>query len=121
MVVDLEFVDEVCIVRLHGRFATGQDKSYLREKTEEIKESGCPRVLVDFHRVDYVDSTGIGFLIGIYTSIMKCRDGVFVLANTNPRVREVLELTRLTSVFPIYPDEAGALDALRKGQSAAAL
>ncbi len=67
---------------------------------------------MDFAHVDYVDSTGIGFLIGIYTSVKKSPLGRFALANPNRRVREVLELTRLAQVIQIYPNEAAALEAL---------
>jgi anti-anti-sigma factor len=105
---------------LHGRFATGQDSAYLRGKTEEIKSSGCSKVLADFSQVDYIDSTGIGFLIGIYTSVLKNANGHFVLANLNRRVREVLELTRLAQVMAIYPDEASAIRALDGGKGLSA-
>ena len=108
------------MLRLEGRFATGQDSLYLHTKAEELKDSGCVKILVDFGRVDYVDSTGIGFLIGIYTSVKKSPLGQFALANANRRVREVLELTRLAQVIQIYPNEAAALDALNAGGKSSA-
>ncbi|HEX6895953.1 MAG TPA: STAS domain-containing protein [Bryobacteraceae bacterium] len=118
MLVELEKRGEICFLRLHGRFATGKDSTYLRGKTEEVKNSGCSRVLADFGQVEYLDSTGIGFLIELYTSLSKDQNGRFVLANLNRRVREVLELTRLANVMPIYPDEKSALEALRQPISA---
>ena len=120
MRVELEFSDDVCVVRLKGRFATGQDKNYLRDKTDEIKKSGIVKILADFKEVSYIDSTGIGFLIGIYTSITKNQGGMFVLAGVNHRVQEVLELTRLDTIFPMYPDEAAAKRALKQGRTLAA-
>jgi anti-anti-sigma factor len=115
MLVDFEYLGDICVLRLEGRFATGQDSLYLHTKAEEIKNSGYAKVMVDFARVDYVDSTGIGFLIGIYTSIKKSPAGQFALVNTNRRVREVLELTRLAQIIQIYPTEAAALEALGAG------
>jgi anti-anti-sigma factor len=115
MLVEFEFRGDICVLRLHGRFATGQDSLYLHTKAEELKNSGYVRILVDFGGVDYVDSTGIGFLIGIYTSVTKSPSGQFALANANRRVREVLELTRLAQVIKLYPTEAAALDALNAG------
>src|SRR6516164_2045035 len=106
MLVDLEKRGGVCVLRLHGQFATGRDSAYLRAKTEEIKATGLAKVLADFSDVDYIDSTGIGFLIGLYTSILKIDGGDFVLANVGKRVREVMELTRLASIIPIYADDA---------------
>jgi anti-sigma B factor antagonist len=119
MLVELEKRGAICVLRLHGRFATGKDSAYLRAKTAELKNSGCSRVLADFAQVEYLDSTGIGFLIEVYTSVLKNATGSFVLANLNRRVREVLELTRLAHVMPIYPSEEAALEALNQNLSSA--
>jgi anti-anti-sigma factor len=115
MLVDFEYRGDLCVIRLEGRFTPSEDSFYLHTKAEELKNSGCPKVLVDFNHVDYVDSTGIGFLIGIYTSIKRSPAGRFALANASRRVREVLELTRLAEVIQIYPTEAAALEALEAG------
>lgn len=112
MLVDFEHRGDICVLRLEGRFATGQDSLYLHNKAEELKNSGVTKVLVDFAGVDYVDSTGIGFLIGIYTSVTKSPQGKFALVNPNRRVREVLELTRLAQIIQTYPSEDAALGAL---------
>jgi stage II sporulation protein AA (anti-sigma F factor antagonist) len=117
MLVEFEKCADVCVLRLQGRFATGRDSAYLRGKTDELKNSGYSKVLADFSQVEYIDSTGIGFLIAIYTSVLKSANGRFALANLNRRVREVLELTRLANVMPIYPNEAAAFEALEKDQS----
>ena len=119
MLVEFEHQGDVCVLRLHGRFATGQDSAYLRARSDEVKCSGYSKVLADFSQVSYIDSTGIGFLIGIYTSILKNASGRFVLANLNRRVRDVLELTRLANVIPIYPSEDAALAALEAGKKSA--
>ena len=116
MLVEIESRGDLCVLRLHGRFVTGRDSAYLRGRTEEIKNSGASKVLADFSQVDYIDSTGMGFLIGIYTSVMKNPGGCFVLCNLNRRVREVLELTRLANVMTIYANEDAALRALHEGQ-----
>ena len=113
MLVEFEYRGDICVLRLEGRFATGQDSLYLHTKAEELKTSGYVKILVDFSRVDYVDSTGIGFLIGIYTSVTRSATGRFVLCSLNRRVREVLELTRLANVMPIYPNADAANEALQ--------
>jgi anti-anti-sigma factor len=118
MLVEFEQRGEICILRLHGRFATGQDSAYLRSKSDEIKAAGYSKVLADFSQVSYIDSTGIGFLIGIYTSVLKNANGRFALANLNRRVRDVLELTRLANVMPIYSTEDAAIEALASQASA---
>jgi anti-anti-sigma factor len=120
MLVEFEFRGDICVLRLHGRFATGQDSLYLHTKAEELKTSGYAKILVDFGAVDYVDSTGIGFLIGIYTSVTKSPNGRFALINANRRVRDVLELTRLAQVIQMYPNETDALEALNAGGKSSA-
>jgi len=119
MLIELEFQNDVCILRLKGRFVTGADVGYLRAKAEEIKSSGCRRVMADFRDVPYVDSTGIAFVVGVYTSVTRSLGGRFVLVGPSHRVREVLDLTRLSTVIPIYPDEASGLTALRAASAKA--
>lgn len=112
MLVEFEYRGDICVVQLEGRFATGQDALYLQSRADELKASSCSKILVDFSHVDYIDSTGIGFLIGIYSSVTKDSAGRFALANVNRRVREVLELTRVAQIIPIYSDTAAGLRAL---------
>lgn len=112
MLVEFEYRGDICVVQLTGRFATGQDALYLQTRADELKASGYSKILVDFSQVDYIDSTGIGFLIGIYSSVTKNPEGRFALSTVNRRVREVLELTRIAQIIPIYPNTAAALQAL---------
>ena len=118
MLVEFEYRDDLCILRLQGRFVTGADVGYLRAKAEEVKASGCRKVLADFRRVPYVDSTGIAFVVGLYTSLTRSQGGRFALVAPSPRVREVLDLTRLSTVIPFYADEASGLAALREDAKA---
>lgn len=117
MQVEFEYRDDVCILRLTGRFVTGADMSYLRAKADELKKNGYRKVLADFTKVPYIDSTGIAFVVGLYTS-MHNAGGRFVLTAPSPRVREVLELTRLNTVIPIARDEAAGLEVLREATKA---
>lgn len=119
MLIELEFKDDICILRPKGRFATGADADYLRAKVDEIKKSGRVKILADFRDVPYIDSTGIGFLVAIYTSVTNSLGGRFVLVGPNPRVREVLELMRLSTVFSTTADEASGM-ALLKSEGPAA-
>jgi anti-anti-sigma factor len=115
MLIELERKDDVCIIRLRGRFAAGADSAYLRGKAEEVKAGGAQKVLADFTEVPYLDSVGIGFLIGIYTNVLKSSAGRFAIVRPNERVRAVLQLTKLTGVFPAFEDETLALRTLQAG------
>jgi anti-anti-sigma factor len=111
MHIEFDVRGELCILRLKGRFLTGADTAYLRSKNEELKATGCRKVVADFREVPYVDSTGLGFIVGLYTSLRNL-GGHFVMANANSRVSEVLDVTRLKRVIPLFSDEASAIAAL---------
>jgi len=118
MLIELNQIDDVCIVRCEGRIATGSDPEYLRSKLDEVKRLACGKVLVDFREVVSVGSTGIGFVVAMYSSVTKLPDGRFVLVGAQPRVREVLDLTRLSSILPMAADMASGMAALRGTASA---
>src|ERR1700736_5035514 len=106
MLIELHQIDDVCVLRFEGRFTTGSDPEYLRSKSEELKQLGCGKVLVDFREVLSIGSTAIGFVVAIYSSVTKLPDGRFVLVGAEPRVREVLDLTRLSTILPMAADMA---------------
>ena len=108
IMIDIEKKDDVCLLRFRGNFHTGEDPDYLRAKMEEIKTVNCPKVLADFEHVPLVGSTGISFLVELYRN----SGGRFVLVKTQPRVREVLDITRLSTVFPQAADVESGLAAL---------
>jgi len=118
MLIDFEYRGDVCILRPKGRFVTGLDAAYLHSKTEEVRNSGRRKVMADFRDVPYVDSTGIGFLVGVYTTVTNA-GGRFVIVGPRERVREVLDLTRLSSVMPIAADEAAGMEFLHAVEPAA--
>jgi len=71
------------------------------------------KVLADFRDVPHIESTTIGFLVSIYTSVTRKGGGRFVLAGPSPRVRQVLDLMRLSTVIPLAPDFESGLALLR--------
>ena len=119
MVIEIKKKDEVCILRCEGRFLTGTDPEYLRVKKDEIKGQNCKRVLADFSEVSDVGSAGIGFIVGVYTSTRNS-GGRFILVGLKPRVREVFELTRVSTVIPAATDIASGLAILCNESLAAA-
>src|SRR6266849_5104816 len=105
MVIEFEFTREVCTLRLKGRFATGVDAEYLNARADELKATGYRKILADFRDVPYIDSTGVGFVVGLYSSFSRNSAGRFALANLNRRVRGVLDTTRLSTILSIFDDE----------------
>jgi len=119
MLIELERQDDVCVLRLRGRFVTGTNLNYLRDKTDEVNSQNCKKVLADLRELLSIGSTGIGLLVDIYTSVTKNASGRFVLVGPQPHVREVFELTHLDSVIPLVTDIASGLAVLRDEGTAA--
>ena len=113
MRIEVERQDDVCVLRIEGRLVTGTDPIYLQTKMDEIKSQNCNKVLADLRELLSIGSTGIGFLVRIYTSVTTRPDGRFVAVGSNPRVREVFDLTHLSKVFPLVSDMASGLALLR--------
>jgi len=118
MLIEVHQTDDVCTLRFEGRFTTGVELEYLRGKADELKQLSCGKVLVDFREVVSVGSTAIGFIVAIYSSVVAKPDGRFVLVGAQQRVREVLDLTRLSSILPLASDMASGLALLRGSASA---
>ena len=118
MVIELEQKEGICVLRFQGRLVSGTDPEYLRSKADEVKRLNCGKVLADFREVTAIGSMGMGFIVGIYTSLAKNPDGRFVLVGCVPRVREVLDLTRLSTVIPMAADMESGLIALRGASGA---
>lgn len=114
MLIELQQKDDVFILRFQGRIATGADLEYLSTKLEEIRSRRSDKVLADFSGASSIGSTGLGFVVGVYTSVVKAPGGRFVLVGANHRVREVLDLTRLSTIIPLAEDMNAGLAVLQK-------
>ena len=106
---------DVVIVDISGRLVYGDDTSLLRSEVKEIFEDGGPQVVLNLSDVPYVDSGGIGTLVGLYTSA-KNAGGDLKLACPSERVNHALEITKLIPVIGVYSDESDALAALREAK-----
>jgi anti-anti-sigma factor len=110
MHIDFLIEGDIAILQLEGRFSTGSDAEFLRAK-EGLAESGKRLVVVDCSQVPYLDSTALNFLVGLYTAA-KDAGGRFALCGLNKRMREVLRITHLDEILPIYTTRESALAAL---------
>ncbi len=111
--IDVEQYGEVCVLRCQGSFLAGLDQDYIQAKIEDIKQLNCTMVLADFHEVPSIGSSGIAFIVGVYTAIVRTAGGRFVLTGAAPLVQRVLEITRLSTVIPVAADFGSGLAALR--------
>ena len=104
----LKVVGDVCVLKLDGKFMGGGDSFFLREKIKNVLSTGIQKVLIDLDGVPYIDSTGVGFLVGSHTTISQ-EGGSLKLVRVKPKILEVLKVMNLLKVFDIYEEEETAL------------
>jgi anti-anti-sigma factor len=118
MHIELSDEEDVRVVRLSGRLVSGPGVDYVHAKLSQIK-SGSPKVLVDLRELVSIGSMGVGFLASLHTSVTMNSGGRLVLVGPSRRVREVLDLTRLSTVIPIEAALAAGMASLRADSKAA--
>lgn len=106
--VETEISGDVFILRCNGRIVYGDECAVLRERVVSML-SGSPKLVVNLKGVDYVDSEGLGMLVGLLVSA-RHRRGELKLVSPRKRVRDLLRRTNLEGVFSVYEkdDEAVA-------------
>ena len=99
---------DVCVLSPQGKIVIGDEVAALREKIKELLQAGTKNILLNMAHVSYIDSTGVGALVGSFTSIRN-QGGQMKLANLSQRVRDILLVTKLLTVFEVFGDEAKAI------------
>ncbi len=100
------------VVDVSGRITLGDGSTVLRELLRDLAKKGQKHVLLNLGDVTYIDSSGIGELVGAYISFKK-QGGELKLLNLTRRVHDLLQITRLYTVFEVYSDEAAGLASFR--------
>lgn len=99
---------DVMVVDLCGRITLGEGWGTLHQTIKRLLEQGHRRVLLNLKEVTYIDSAGLGELVGSYATLTN-QGGEMKLVYAENKVRDVLQVTRLASVFENFHDEAAAL------------
>ncbi len=105
-------VGEVVILDLIGKITIGEGSVQLRDAVSRLLESGNNRIILNLGGVVYVDSSGIGELVSRYTTT-KNTGGRLKLLNLPKKIKDLLMITTLLTVFEIYEDEQAALDSFQ--------
>jgi anti-sigma B factor antagonist len=101
-------VGPVTIIDLSGRITLGEGSALLRKTIRDLLEAGQARILLNLGDVNYIDSSGIGELVSGFTAVRN-RQGELKLLNLTKKVHDLLQLTKLFTVFDVYSDEATAV------------
>jgi anti-sigma B factor antagonist len=98
----------VVVVDVSGRITLGEGSSNLREGIRELLAKGHRKILLNLGEVSYIDSSGIGELVSAFTSSAN-QSAHLKLLNLTKRVRDLLQITKLYTVFEVFDDEAKAV------------
>jgi|SRR2546429_2465769 len=94
----------VCVLTPHGKIVIGDEVAALRDKIKGLLQAGSKNILLNMANISYIDSTGVGALVGAFTSIRN-QGGQMKLANLSQRVKDILLVTKLLTVFDVYDSE----------------
>jgi anti-sigma B factor antagonist len=108
MMTSIRQVGGVTIVDISGRIVLGEESAALRNLVCDLLSKGQKRILFNLSDVNYIDSSGLGHLVSAFTSVRK-QEGELKLLNLTKKVHDVLQITRLYTVFDIMDDEAVAV------------
>lgn len=101
-------VDGVTVLGLSGRITLGEGSVQLRDAIRDLISKGQKSVLLDLGDVNYIDSSGLGELVSAYTTARN-QGATLKLLKLTKKVHDLLQLTKLYTVFDIYDDEASAI------------
>ncbi len=110
-------VDAVTVVDFSGRITLGEGCSQLRELIRNQLSKGNKHVLLNLADVTYIDSSGIGELVSAYTAVSN-QGGQLKLLNLTKKVHDLLQITKLYTVFDVHDDEAKAIGSFQKAAEA---
>jgi anti-sigma B factor antagonist len=110
-------VDGVAVVALDGRIVLGEESNALREKVKGLIAGGKKKVVLNMNNVTFIDSAGLGTLVAAHHSA-KTQGAALKLCHLGSKFQEVLQITKLLTVFDVYNTEAEAVGSFSKGAGA---
>ena len=108
MTSSARLVGGVTILDLSGRILAGDGSAALRDLVSKLISEGNKKILLNLGNVNYIDSSGLGELMTAFTS-MRSQGGELKLLNLTKRVRDLMQITKLYTVFDITDDEATSI------------
>ena len=101
-------IDGVTIMDLSGRITLGEGSVVLRDVVRDLLSKGKKKILANLADVNYIDSSGIGELVSAFTTVRN-QGGELKLLNLTKKVHDLLQITKLYTVFDVRDDEASAI------------
>jgi anti-sigma B factor antagonist len=99
----------IVLLDLKGRIIAGDEVGLFRSAIERLSEAPQPKIILNLHGVDYIDSMGLGTMVMCYTRLQKI-GGLAKLSQLNRRNLELLLLTKIDTIFEVFDDETEAVN-----------
>jgi anti-sigma B factor antagonist len=106
-------VDNSVVVDMSGRLTIGEPVLLLRETVRVLVNDGARNFVLNLGDVSYIDSSGLGELVSLFTTVRN-KQGDVKLLNLTAKAKDLLQMTKLLTVFDVYDDESKALAAMKK-------
>lgn len=107
---------DVLILDASGKLTLGEASSAVRDAVRKALADGKRKLILNLADVNYVDSAGIGELVSAFTSVTN-QGGEMRLLKVSNKIKDVLQITKLYTVFQVYDDEQAALASFSKGSA----
>jgi anti-sigma B factor antagonist len=112
LVLKARRLDDVVILDLSGRITMGEGTLILRDQIQKLLNAGDRKFLLNLEDVNYIDSSGLGELVTSFTTVRN-QGGLLKLLNLTRRVQDLLQITKLLTVFETFNSEAEALKTMK--------
>ena len=106
--INTKMVGEVVVVQLVGRLTLGDETGRLRSVIADLVKKGYIKLLLNLEQLEYADSAGLGELVGVFTTVRNA-GGAMKLVSVGGRALDLLQLTRLATLFEFFDSESAAL------------
>jgi anti-sigma B factor antagonist len=117
MTINTRQVRDVTVADISGKIVLGEESAALRGLVHDLLRREHKKILLNLSKVDYIDSSGLGNLISAFTSVRE-ENGELKLLNLKKNVLELMQITRLYTVFEIMDDEKVAIRSFDKTTAA---
>ena len=108
MQIEERSAGDVIVLDLKGKMTLGEGDELLKDKINSLVQQGRRKVVLNLEGVPYIDSAGLGQIVGGYTTIAR-QGGSLKLLNLTKRITDLLSITKLLTVFETYDSEADAV------------
>ena len=104
MKIEIRTIGDVQILDCSGQITLGEGTMTIRNTVRDIMQSGAKKIILNLADINYIDSSGVGELVSTYTSVVN-KGGQLKLLNLTKKIRELLTITKLLTVFDVSDNE----------------